>query len=63
MNSNLSLLYENAYGRTVSFPSFYTFGSDTGESAFNLSVSPIQGGARITIGESREGYLNSSLEA
>ena len=47
MNSTLSLSYLNASGKLVPFPSFYTFGSDTGESAANLVVLPTQNGGRV----------------
>jgi thermopsin len=51
MNSTLSLSYLNSSGQLSPFPALYTFGSDTGESASNLIVTPTPSGAEVGVGD------------
>jgi hypothetical protein len=51
MNSTISLGYINANGQPAYFPSYFSFGGDTGESANNLAVSSFNSNAaQIAIG-------------
>lgn len=59
MDSNMSLSYLNSSGLFESFPSFYTFGSDTGESSVNLSVSQSNNAWSVTIGENDNMFLGN----
>ena len=59
MNSTLGLYYLNRSSSTISpFPSYYSFGGDTGESADNLQVSYLGNGvAQVTPGTPNYAYL------
>ena len=59
MDSSLSLIYLNSKNILVPFPSYYTYGSDSGEKAINLEVLPTQEGARVTIGANNNSLLKN----
>ena len=58
MDSSLSMLYYDSQGKPTPFPSLYTFGSETGEMATNLVVSPLKNGANVVIGTHNNSLLN-----
>ena len=61
MNSTLGLYYLNSSSSALSpFPSYFSFGGDTGESADNLQVSYIGGGVvHVTPGTENLAYLGT----
>jgi thermopsin len=62
MNSTLGLYFYNDTSRKFSsFPSYYTFGGDTAEGAYNLKVSKSSdGSAAVTIGTPDYSYFSTS---
>ncbi|MDA4131196.1 MAG: thermopsin, partial [Thaumarchaeota archaeon] len=62
LNSTLGLFYHNeTSGQVSAFPSYYSFGGDTGEAAYNLNVTYSGNGtARIGVGTPDNVYLNST---
>lgn len=62
MSSSLGLFFRNDKGDFTSFPSYYSFGGDTGESATGVSVGYSNGIAYLMVGNSNYVYLgNASL--
>jgi thermopsin len=61
MDSTLGLYYLNSSSNDLSaFPSYYSFGGDTGEATYNLHVQYIgNGSAQVTVGTPNYVYLNS----
>ncbi|AWR94068.1 thermopsin [Acidianus brierleyi] len=59
LNANLALMYNNSGVKT--FPSVYTFGSDTAEAAGNLHVSLQNNNAIVTVGERDYGLLTNNF--
>jgi thermopsin len=59
MNSTLGLFYRNeSSGQLSAFPSYYSFGGDTGEAAYNLHVTYSGDGiAQVTMGNPNYVYL------
>jgi Thermopsin/zinc-ribbon domain len=57
MNSTLSLWYNGTNGQTY-FPSYFTFGGDTGEFATNLAISPTSTGGQVAVGNQRNSPLS-----
>ncbi len=61
MSSSLGLFYKNeTSGLMSSFPSYYSFGSDTGEAVTNASVTYKNGIAFVQPGNSNYAYLGES---
>lgn len=62
MNSTLGLYYLNASsGQLATFPSYYSFGGDTGEAADNLHVAYSSNGTvQVTVGTPDYVYLNAA---
>ena len=63
MSASLGLLFKNdTTGDYTSFPSYYSFGGDTGETATGVNVGYSNGVAYLTVGSSNYVYLgNASL--
>jgi len=59
MNSTLSLYFMNEYGSLQLYPSFYSFGSDTAETATSLKVVPTSTGADVSTGPNDNEYLSN----
>jgi hypothetical protein len=61
MNSTLGLFYLNeSSGRLSAFPSYYSFGGDTGEAAYNLHMTYSGNGiAQVTRGTPEYAYLSA----
>jgi hypothetical protein len=62
MNATLKLLYYNDSTNTFqNFPSYYNFGSDTGETTGTLSTSLLQNNSvTVTAGNQDNRYLGNS---
>jgi hypothetical protein len=61
MSASLGLFYQNeSTGVLSSFPSYYSFGGDTGESVTNLAVSFSNGIAYVSVGNPNYVYLGNS---
>ena len=62
MNTTLGLFYRNeSSGQLTAFPSYYSFGGDTGESADNLQVTYSGNGTvQVTVGTPNYVYLNAA---
>jgi thermopsin len=61
MSSSLGLFYQDQItGKVVSFPSYYSFGGDTGEASSNLTVAYSNGIAYLTVGNPNYVYLGKS---
>lgn len=61
MNASIGLYFYNDTSRKFSsFPSYYTFGGDTAEGAYNLQVSNGNGNAVVTIGTPSYSYYATS---
>ncbi|MGA2875635.1 MAG: thermopsin family protease [Nitrososphaerales archaeon] len=61
MSASLGLFYQNeTTGVVSSFPSYYSFGGDTGESVTNLAVSLSNGVANVQVGNPNYVYLGSA---
>ncbi len=65
MNSTLGLFYRNeSSGQLAAFPSYYSFGGDTGEAADNLHVIYSGNGTvAVTVGTPDYVYLNAAAPA
>ncbi len=61
MSASLGLFYYNeSTGSLSSFPTYYSFGADTGESVTNLAVNYSNGIAYVTVGNPNYVYLGGS---
>jgi len=62
MNSTLGLFFHNeSSGQLSAFPSYYSFGGDTGEATYNLNVTYSGNGiAQVGVGNPNYVYLNSA---
>lgn len=61
MSASLGLFYQDqASGTLKSFPSFYSFGGDTGEAATNVFVSYSNGIGYLSVGSPNYAYLGNS---
>ena len=61
MSASLGLFYQNqTTGILTSFPSFYSFGGDTGEAATNVSVVYSNGIGYLSVGNPNYAYLGKS---
>ena len=61
MGASLGLFYQDQTSGTLkSFPSFYSFGGDTGEAATNVSVSYSNGIGYLSVGNPNYVYLGKS---
>jgi thermopsin len=61
MSASMQLLYDNSTGGVLSyFPSYYSFGQDTAESADNLHVAYSNGVAQVSPGSVNYVYLGSA---
>jgi thermopsin len=61
MSASLGLFYQDqSTGSLTSFPSYYSFGGDTGEASTNLTVGYSNGIAYVSVGGSNYSYLGRS---
>jgi thermopsin len=60
MDSTLGLFYLNSSNELSAFPTYYSFGGDTGEATYNLHVQYSGNGvAQVTVGTPNYVYLNA----
>ncbi len=57
MNSFLSLYFLNSYANMQVYPSYYSFGSETAETAASLQVASTSTGGQVSLGTVSNGYL------
>lgn len=58
MDSYLSMYYANGTGQLVPFPAFFTFGTQTAETAYNLRVLPSPSGGHVVTGQNNNTFLD-----